>query len=51
MNPKIFTISGKINPGKIKNAITDKTKAIVPVHWFGYPADMDNIMNLLVVLQ
>ena len=35
-----------LNPEKIKNAITDKTKAIVPVHWFGYPADMDKIMSI-----
>ena len=35
-----------LNPEKIKNAITDKTKAIVPVHWFGYPADMDKVMNI-----
>lgn len=35
-----------LNPEKIQNAITDKTKAIIPVHWFGFPADMDNIMNI-----
>jgi UDP-2-acetamido-2-deoxy-ribo-hexuluronate aminotransferase len=30
----------------IKNAITPKTKAIVPVHLFGLSADMDAIMEL-----
>ncbi len=30
----------------IKNAITPKTKAIVPVHLFGMAADMDAIMDL-----
>ncbi len=33
-----------INPGLIAAAITDKTKAIIPVHLFGQPADMDPIM-------
>ena len=29
--------------GKIKNAITNKTKAILPVHIYGQPADMERI--------
>jgi dTDP-4-amino-4,6-dideoxygalactose transaminase len=32
-----------IDPGLIEAAITSKTKAIVPVHLFGQPADMDAI--------
>lgn len=32
-----------IDPDKIEEAITDKTKAILPVHIFGAPADMDRI--------
>ena len=32
-----------IDPGKIEYAITEKTKAILPVHIFGAPADMDSI--------
>lgn len=32
-----------IDPDKIEDAITEKTKAILPVHIFGAPADMDSI--------
>lgn len=35
-----------IDINKIEKAITKKTKAILPVHLFGLPADMDYIMNL-----
>lgn len=35
-----------IDPDKIEAAITDKTKAILPVHLFGQPADMNAIMAL-----
>lgn len=35
-----------IDPDKIEEAITDKTKAILPVHIFGAPADMDRIMEI-----
>lgn len=31
---------------KIEQAITEKTKAIIPVHLFGHPADMDKIMEI-----
>jgi len=31
---------------KIAAAVTDKTKAIIPVHLFGQPMDMDAIMSL-----
>lgn len=31
---------------KIEQAITGKTKAIIPVHLFGHPADMDKIMEI-----
>ncbi len=33
-----------INPDLIKQAITTKTKAIIPVHLTGRPADMDTIL-------
>jgi len=33
-----------INPDLIEKAITDKTKAIIPVHLFGQPADMSKIL-------
>jgi dTDP-4-amino-4,6-dideoxygalactose transaminase len=35
-----------IDPDKIKSAITDKTSAIIPVHIFGQPADMNEIMQI-----
>ena len=44
-----------IDPSDIERKITERTKAIIPVHLFGYPCDMDRIMeiakknNLLVV--
>lgn len=41
-----------IDASKIEEKITDKTKAIIPVHLFGQMADMDSIMkrhNLYVI--
>jgi dTDP-4-amino-4,6-dideoxygalactose transaminase len=35
-----------IDPSKIEEKITKKTKAIMPVHIFGQPADMDKINNI-----
>ncbi len=35
-----------IDPKDIERKITKKTKAILPVHLYGYPADMPAIMNL-----
>jgi len=35
-----------INPGLIEEKITKKTKAIIPVHLFGQPADMKSIMEI-----
>ena len=35
-----------IDPKKIEAAITDKTKAIIPVHIFGHAVDMDPIMEI-----
>ncbi len=42
IDEKTFNIDVK----KIRKAITKKTKAILPVHLFGLPADMDSIMEL-----
>ncbi len=47
--------TGNISPESIKKKITEKTKAIIPVHWGGYPCDMDQInfiareKNLIVI--
>ena len=35
-----------LNPEDVKNAITDRTKAIVVVHIYGLPADVDQISQL-----
>lgn len=35
-----------IDPVKIEDKITNKTKAIIPVHLFGQPADMKPIMEI-----
>jgi len=35
-----------LDPSKIEEKITEKTKAIVPVHWAGRPCDMDQIVNI-----
>ncbi len=35
-----------INPEKIRAAITDKTKAIIPVHLFGQCANMEEILKI-----
>jgi dTDP-4-amino-4,6-dideoxygalactose transaminase len=35
-----------MDPSKIEEAITERTRAIMPVHLFGCPADMDAIMDI-----
>ena len=35
-----------IDPGSVEKKITKKTRAILPVHLYGHPADMDRIMEL-----
>jgi len=35
-----------IDPEKIRTAITSRTKAIIPVHMYGHPADMDAINKI-----
>ena len=35
-----------IDPEKIKNKITKKTKAIIPVHLYGHPCDMESILEI-----
>jgi perosamine synthetase len=42
IDPKTFNI----DVNKIEQAITTKTKAILPVHIFGQPCDMDKIMEI-----
>jgi dTDP-4-amino-4,6-dideoxygalactose transaminase len=52
IDPKTYTM----DPSKLEAAITPKTKAIIPVHLYGQPADMDPIMAIarkhnLIVLE
>jgi dTDP-4-amino-4,6-dideoxygalactose transaminase len=42
IEPKTYTM----DPTKIEAAITERTKAIIPVHIQGCPADMDPIMEI-----
>jgi dTDP-4-amino-4,6-dideoxygalactose transaminase len=42
IDPRTFNIS----PEAIEKAITSKTKAVMPVHLFGQPADMAEIMQI-----
>jgi len=35
-----------LDPERLKSAITRKTKAIIPVHLYGQPADMDPIVQI-----
>jgi dTDP-4-amino-4,6-dideoxygalactose transaminase len=44
VEPDISTYN--IDPGKIEAAITSKTKAIIVVHLYGQPADMDLINSI-----
>ena len=44
VEPDIRTFN--IDPTKIEDAITDKTKAIMPVHLYGQACDMDPIMEI-----
>src|SRR6266567_276769 len=52
IDPSSFTL----DPGAIENAITSRTRAIMPIHLYGQPADMDPIMEVarrrgLVVIE
>lgn len=42
VDPKTFTL----DPSLIESALTSKTKAIMPVHIYGHPADLDPIVKL-----
>lgn len=42
INPETYCI----NPDLIEDAITSKTKAILPIHFYGQPAEMDKINQI-----
>jgi len=41
-----INLDGNISIESVKEKITEKTKAIIPVHWGGYPCDLDEINEL-----
>ena len=48
--------SFNLDPCRLEEAISERTKAMIPVHFAGHPADLDQIMNIaakrnLVVLE
>lgn len=42
----INTTSFTIDPESIKNCITERTKAIIPIHLAGVPAEMDQLLKI-----
>jgi len=42
IDPRTYTL----DPGKLEAAITERTRAIIPVHIQGLPADMDPILEI-----
>lgn len=40
--------TGNISAASFEQKITVRTKAVIPVHWGGYPSDMDEIKNLAI---
>jgi dTDP-4-amino-4,6-dideoxygalactose transaminase len=41
---EVEPVSCNLDPSKLEEALTDRTRAIVPVHLFGRPAEMEPIM-------
>lgn len=38
--------TGNISSASVRNAVTDRTKAILVVHWGGYPCDLDALSEI-----
>jgi dTDP-4-amino-4,6-dideoxygalactose transaminase len=39
-----------LDPNKIQKSISSKTKAIMPVHEFGYPAEIKSILKIIIYI-
>ncbi len=37
--------TGNLDPALLENAITDQTRAVIPVHLYGHPANLDPILQ------
>ena len=35
-----------LDPARVREKITPRTRAVIPVHWFGHPVDMDPLLEL-----
>ncbi|MGE3168427.1 MAG: DegT/DnrJ/EryC1/StrS family aminotransferase [Pyrinomonadaceae bacterium] len=35
-----------IDPAKVRESVTDRTRALIPVHFAGQPADMDELLSI-----
>jgi perosamine synthetase len=42
----IDPLTGNILPASIEDKVTSRTKAVMPVHWGGYPCDLDEINEI-----
>ena len=42
IDPRTFNL----DPARVEELITDRTRAIVPVHLFGQPADLDDLLDI-----
>ncbi|QUL53560.1 UDP-4-amino-4,6-dideoxy-N-acetyl-beta-L-altrosamine transaminase [Paenibacillus tritici] len=42
----IDPLTYNLDPGRIRESITDRTKAIIPVHFTGQPAELDEILQI-----
>ena len=38
--------TGNLDPKSVRSKITGRTRAIMPVHWGGYPCDMDELSEI-----
>lgn len=42
----IDPVTYNLDPAQVESAVTDRTRAIIPVHLFGHPVDMDPLMEI-----